>query len=132
TARGAYLVAGRGERRDATLIATGAEVHLALAAREQLVGHRIRAAVVSMPSMGLFERQPEASPDRLLGRAPRIAVEAASPFGWTRYVASEADVIGMRSFGASAPAADLFERFGITAQAVVERVLARVAMEEAA
>jgi transketolase len=115
-----------------TLIATGSEVHVALAAREQLAGYGIRAAVISMPSMELFEQQSEARREVLLGSAPRIAIEAAAPFGWTRYVASEADVIGMRSFGASAPIADLYSRFGITADAVTARVLARHEIDQAA
>ena len=58
----------------------------------------------------------------MLGTAPRVAVEAASPFGWTRYVASEADVVGMTSFGASAPYEKLYAHFGITPAAVAERV----------
>ncbi|MEK0083160.1 transketolase [Benzoatithermus flavus] len=131
-ARGAYLVAGEVQARDVTLIGTGSELQIALAAREILEAEGVRAAVVSMPSMELFEEQDEAYRMAVLGTAPRIAVEAASPFGWTRYVASERDVIGMRSFGASAPAKDLYEHFGITAAAVAERARLRVALKQAA
>jgi transketolase len=131
-ARGAYLVAGDCQARDVTLLATGAEVQVALAARELLAAEGYRAAVVSMPSMELFERQDEAWQAAILGTAPRIAVEAASPWGWTRYVASEADVVGMRGFGASAPAKDLFAHFGITPEAVAERAKARAGRAKAA
>jgi transketolase len=131
-ARGAYLVAGEGQVRNVTLLGTGAEVQVALAARELLAAGGYRAAVVSMPSMELFERQDEAWRAAVLGTAPRIAVEAASPWGWTRYVASEADVIGMRGFGASAPAKDLFAHFGITPEAVAERARARAGRAKAA
>jgi transketolase len=82
--------------------------------------------------MELFERQDEAWQAAILGTAPRIAVEAASPWGWTRYVASEADVVGMRGFGASAPAKDLFAHFGITPEAVAERAKARAGHAKAA
>ena len=128
---GAYLVAGEGHR-DVTLIATGAEVQLALAARDLLQADGIRAAVVSMPSMELFERQDDAYRAKVLGTAPRIAVEAASSWGWTRYVASEADFVGMRGFGASAPARELFEHFGITPEAVAARARERVSRPQAA
>ncbi|MFZ1427375.1 MAG: transketolase C-terminal domain-containing protein, partial [Geminicoccaceae bacterium] len=130
-ALGAYLVAGDGPR-DVTLIGTGAEVQLALAARDLLQADGIRAAVVSMPSMELFERQDDVYRARVLGTAPRIAVEAASSWGWTRYVASEADFIGMGGFGASAPAKELFEHFGITPEAVAARARERVSRLQAA
>jgi transketolase len=91
-------------------------------ARAELEAEGLPIAVVSMPSMELFERQGPGYRATVLGKAPRVAVEAASPFGWTRYVASEEDVVGMTSFGASAPAPVLFKHFGITAAAVAERV----------
>jgi transketolase len=125
-ARGAYLLTPEGERRDATLLATGSEVSLALAARELLAKDGISAAVVSMPSWELFERQDPAYRAAVLGDAPRIAVEAASPFGWTRYVDSEADVVGLTSFGASGPYKALYEHFGLTAENVARKVRARL------
>ena len=85
-----------------------------------------------MPSMELFERQDETYRAKVLGTAPRIAVEAASSWGWTRYVASEADFVGMRGFGASAPAKELFEHFGITPEAVAARARERVSRPQAA
>ena len=77
-----------------------------------------------MPSWELFERQDPAYRAAVLGTAPRVAVEAASPFGWTRYVASEADVVGMTSFGASGPIKQLYEHFGITAEHVARKARA--------
>ncbi len=119
-ARGGYVVAGDDDR-DLTLLATGSEVGTALAARDLLQAKGKAVAVVSMPSFELFEEQDAAYRASVLGSAPRLAVEAAVPFGWTRYVASEAHVVGMTSFGASAPASDLFRHFGITAEAVTAR-----------
>ena len=123
---GGYVLAEAEGERDVTILATGSEVQIALEARERLAGEGIRAAVVSLPCFELFERQDPAWRSRVLGRAPRIAVEAAVPFGWMRYVASEEDVIGMRSFGASAPWKDLYAHFGITAEAVAARARQRV------
>ena len=96
-------------------------MNLALAAAEQLAGTGVQAAVASMPSWELFERQDPAYRSAVLGVAPRVAVEAASPFGWTRYVASEADVVCMRGFGASGPFKQLYQHFGITAEHVADR-----------
>jgi transketolase len=89
-------------------------------------------AVVSLPCFELFAQQDAAYRRVVLGTAPRIAVEAAVPFGWTRHVADEADVIGMTGFGASAPASDLFRHFGITSDAVVARAKALLATSQAA
>ncbi|WP_265500382.1 transketolase [Paracoccus beibuensis] len=121
TARGAYVIRQFGEGRDVTLIATGTEVAIAVQAAEALHAEGMSVAVVSMPSWELFDAQPEAYRAEVLGIAPRIAVEAAGKFGWTRYVASEDDVIGMNGFGASAPIDRLYKEFGITADAIVER-----------
>jgi transketolase len=125
-ARGAYLLTAAEERRDATILATGSEVQQALQARELLAAEGIKAAVVSMPSWELFERQDPAYRADVLGTAPRVAVEAASPFGWTRYVASEDDVVGMTSFGASGPFKALYDHFGLTAENVARKVRARL------
>ncbi|MFO1072911.1 MAG: transketolase [Geminicoccaceae bacterium] len=121
-ARGAYLLTSADEQRDATILATGSEVHLALAARDLLAADGITAALVSMPSWELFERQDPAYRAAVLGSAPRVAVEAASPFGWTRYVAAESDVVGMTSFGASGPYLELYEHFGLVAGNVAQKV----------
>ena len=131
-ARGAYVLADTHGPRALTLLATGSEVHLAMEARERLAAEGLPVAVVSMPSWELFEQQDEAYRAGVLGSAPRLAIEAASTFGWTRYVDREADVVGMRGFGASAPAKDLFEHFGITVEAVLARARARLALPKAA
>ena len=123
-ARGAYLIAGGDGPRDVTILATGSEVHLALAARTELAGEGIAAAVVSMPSWELFDQQDPAYRAAVLGSAPRVGVEAAAAFGWSRYLASEDDFVGMRGFGASGPAKQLYEHFGITAGHVAQKARA--------
>lgn len=125
SAKGAYVLRDPG-KRDVTLIATGTEVAIAVEAAEALETRGIAAAVVTMPCWELFDAQADIYRRDVLGTAPRIAIEAAAKFGWTRYVASEDDVIGMDGFGASAPAEILYENFGITADAVVARAVALV------
>ncbi len=125
--RGAYILAEAEGKRRATLIATGSEVEVALAAREQLHREGIGTAVVSMPCWELFEIQDHDYQDAVLGPDTiRIAVEAASPFGWARWVGTQGAVVGMTGFGASAPAPALYEHFGITAENTVEAVKARL------
>jgi transketolase len=130
SARGAYVIAkaaaeGGGGNRQATILATGSEVEIALAARAQLQADGIATAVVTMPCWELFDQQPDSYRAEVLGDAGvRVAVEAAVCFGWSRYGVDESQVVGMRSFGASAPAADVYAHFGITAQAVADAVRA--------
>lgn len=119
--KGAYVLKEANGARAITLIATGTEVSLAIEAANELEASGTPTSVVSMPSWDLFDAQPKEYRQKVLGEAPRIAVEALSKFGWTRYVASEDDVIGMTGFGASAPAEILYEKFGITKQAIVAR-----------
>lgn len=121
SAKGAYIIREFGDTRDLTLLATGTEVSLAVEAAEYIAETGVGVAVVSMPSWELFQEQPQAYRQSVLGDAPRIAIEAAGKFGWTRYVASEDDVIGLDGFGASGPAEDLYENFGITREAIVAR-----------
>ncbi|MEX1057288.1 MAG: transketolase [Natronospirillum sp.] len=121
TAKGGYIIREFGSTRDLTLIATGTEVSLAVKAAKQLHEEGVNVAVVSLPSWELFEQNSAAYRQRILGDAPRIAVEAASKFGWSRYVASDNDVIGMTTFGASAPAQTIYEKLNITEQAIVDR-----------
>lgn len=122
---GAYVIRRfGGEKRDVTLLATGTEVSLAIEAAEALAKDGLAVAVVSMPCWELFEEQPKAYRQSVLGSAPRIAIEAAGKFGWTRYVASEEDVIGLDDFGASAPAERLYAEFGITCDAIVAKAKA--------
>jgi transketolase len=120
-ARGAYVVAGDpAEIPDAILIASGSEVALAIGAYEQLQREGIRARVVSMPSMQLFSRQPREYRDEVLPPevTARVAVEQASTFGWHRWVGPGGVVIGMETFGASAPLKALQSKFGFTPDAV--------------
>lgn len=126
SAKGAYVLHEADGARDITLIATGSEVHLALAAAETLAGDGIKAAVVSMPSWEIFDEQEPAYQAAVLGDAPRIAVEAGVEMGWSRYTGSPDAFIGMTGFGASAPAGDLFKHFGITAEAVVAKATTMV------
>jgi transketolase len=127
TALGGYVLARAEGRRQATILATGSEIVIALAAREMLQKEGIGAAVVSLPCWELFDAQPAAYRRKVLGRSRgRVAVEAASVFGWERYVGSADAVVGMRSFGASAPAGDLYKHFAITAEAVAAAAKAQL------
>ena len=120
-ARGAYVLAeAEGERR-VTLLATGSEVAVAMAARDLLEKADIGTAVVSMPSWELFDGQHSDYQASVLGPGTvRVAVEAAVRLGWDRYIGENGRFVGMSGFGASAPAADLYEHFGITAAAVAD------------
>ena len=121
--RGAYVLADGGPDPALVLIGTGSEVSLCVAAAGELAAQGIAARVVSMPCADRFERQSDAERERVLGPrgTVRVAVEAASPLGWDRWVGERGAIIGMTTFGASAPAADVYEHFGITVAAVVER-----------
>ncbi len=121
---GAYVLAEAEGVRKVTLLATGSEVSLAMTARDQLKAKGIAAAVVSIPCWELFDVQDETYRNTVLGSVPRVAVEAASPMGWERYIGMGGRFIGMRGFGASGPADALYKHFGITVDAVVEAALA--------
>lgn len=122
SALGAYIIAGDEKNRQATIIATGSEVGLAVEARNKLKEEGIEVAVVSMPCAELFDAQDISYQEQVLGNKPRIAVEAASKFGWEKYVGLNGDIIGMDGFGASAPASELYKYFGITLEEVVDAV----------
>ncbi|MGA2868585.1 MAG: transketolase [Verrucomicrobiota bacterium] len=114
-AKGAYILADSpGANPEIIFIATGSEVSLAIEAHEQLRAAGVRSRVVSMPSWDIFEHQPQAYRDSVLppGVKARIAVEQASTIGWERYVGPEGRVIGMKTFGASAPLKELQKKFG--------------------
>jgi transketolase len=121
-ARGAYVLADAPDGRpEVLLLATGSEVALAVSAYEQLQAKGIRARVVSMPSWELFEQQDAAYRDSVLPPdiTARVALEQASTLGWDRYVGRRGRVIGMHTFGASAPLKELLQRFGFTPEQVV-------------
>jgi transketolase len=118
-AKGAYVLRQpKGAKRDATLIATGSEVGLAVKAAETLAAEGIDCAIVSVPSFELFRKQPESYQAEVLGQAPRVAVEAGVKQGWQELIRRKDAFVGMSDFGASAPASQLYEHFGITANAV--------------
>ena len=128
TARGAYPLLDPGDRQ-VTLIATGSEVEIALAAAELLETQGIRAAVVSAPSFELFASQSGDYRAATLGTAPRVGIEAAIRQGWDGPVLRATDAfVGMTGFGASAPAPELYRHFGVTAKAVA--ATARTLIEE--
>ena len=119
SAKGAYeLVAD--ETAKVTLLSTGSEISIALAARELLAKDGIGARIVSMPCWSLFEEQDEGFRKKLLGSLPRIAVEAGAQQGWDRYIGDNGAFIGMHSFGSSGPFKDVYKHFNITAEAVAE------------
>jgi transketolase len=120
SAKGAYVLREPAGGRDVTILATGSEVEIALAGADALAAKGIKAAVVSMPCWELFEAQPASYRAEVLGTAPRVGVEAAVRLGWDRWLGDNGVFIGMTGFGASAPAAKLYEHFGITAQAVAD------------
>jgi transketolase len=128
-ARGAYVLADapNGEL-DVILIATGSEIALAVEAYEQLTAEGVAARVVSMPSWELFERQPKEYRDSVLLPTvlARVAIEQASTFGWERYVGFAGAIVGMSTFGASAPLKELQSKFGFTPDQVVEAAHAQI------
>jgi transketolase len=121
-ARGAYVLADApGGKPEVILIASGSEVSLAVDAHEKLLAEGIRSRVVSMPSWDIFDLQPQEYRDSVLPPKvkARVAVEQASTFGWERYVGTSGHVIGMKTFGASAPLKELQRKFGFEPDGVV-------------
>jgi transketolase len=126
--KGAYVLADGDGGPEIILIATGSEVSLAMEARDllQTDGHRVR--VVSMPSWELFGAQSQTYRDEVLPPSitARLAIEAASPLGWERWVGQEGDVIGLNRFGASAPYTDVYKHLNFTPEHIAERARALV------
>jgi transketolase len=127
TEHGAYVLREPDGARDATLIATGSEVILAVEAAGRLAAEGVNVAVVSAPCFAFFARQPAAYRDAVLGAAPRVGIEAALRQGWDLLLRPGDRFIGMTGFGASAPAADLYAAFGITVEAIMAEVRALTA-----
>ena len=127
TAEGAYIIAGDKTDRQVTIMATGSEVGIALAARDQLAGDGIQATVVSVPCMEFLRERDAASRDAILGSCPRIAVEAGIRQPWDWMLRDGDDFIGMDGFGASGPGGALFDHFGITAEAIAGSARAMIA-----
>jgi transketolase len=121
-ARGAYVMAdANGGPPEIILIASGSEISLAVAAHETLASKGIRSRVVSMPSWDIFEHQSAAYREEVLPAqvTARIAIEQGSVLGWDSYVGAKGRVIGMKTFGASAPLKELQRKFGFEPQRVV-------------
>ncbi len=130
-ARGAYVVVEPEQGRDVTLIATGSEVAIALEAAELLAEEDVHAAVVSAPCFDLFRQQSQEYRAGVLGRGPRVGVEAAIEGDWSRWLGDGGEFVGMTGFGASAPAETLYREFRITSEAVATaamRCIARARM----
>lgn len=128
---GAYVVVEPEDGRDVTLIATGSEMSIAFEAARLLRKDNIRAAVVSAPCFELFRRQSREYRTAVLGRVPRVGVEAAVEGDWARWLGDHGEFVGMTGFGASAPADELYRQFGITSEAVAaaaRRCLTRTRM----
>jgi transketolase len=124
---GGYVLREASSKRRVTLIATGSEVSIACQAQEQLEREGIPAAVVSMPCWELFDQQDKIYRQSVLDAgSTKIAIEAASPMGWERYVGLDGTAIGMTTFGASAPASILYKHFNITAEHVIETAHAKL------
>jgi transketolase len=124
-AKGAYILhEPEGGEPDVLLLATGSEVSLAVESAKKLAGDGIRARVVSMPSWELFDAQPKEYRESVLPPTvrKRLAIEAAIPFGWHKWVGDEGEIHAIERFGASGPLKDLAREFGFTPEAVVERV----------
>jgi transketolase len=118
--RGGYVLKAPAGGRDVTLVATGSEVGLAVEAAALLEAEGMGAAVVSLPSFELFRQQPESYRAEILGEAPRIAIEAGVAQGWHEWLRPGDRFVGLSDFGASAPAADVFRHFGLTAPRIAE------------
>jgi transketolase len=124
--KGAYVISEASKNPDLILIGTGSEVSLILQAQAKLEEEGISTRVVSMPSWELFEKQSAAYKESVFPKAnrKRLAVEMASPMGWQKYTTDEGDMLGMTTFGESAPAEDLYKHFGFTVENVVKRAKA--------
>ena len=120
SARGAYVLAEPEGGRQVTLMGSGSEVSIAMAARDLLAKEGVRAAVVSMPCWALFEAQLADYRAAVIGTAPKVGVEAMVRLGWDRWIGPEGGFVGMHGYGGSAPYEPLYEHFGITPQKVAE------------
>jgi len=137
SARGAYRLKSAMAPRKVILIATGSEVEIAVEVAANLEREGIGADVVSMPCTEMFDLQPDAYREEILPDVSnreilRVSIEAGTTFGWERYTGLHGLRIGIDRFGASAPATDLYDHFGITAPKITERVLAHINVREIA
>jgi len=126
TSKGGYLVKDFGNDRDLTIISTGSEVEIALETSDLLLNDNIKASVVSLPCWEIFEKQSEEYKLNVLGEKLKVGVEAGSELGWHKYIGSNGIFIGMKTFGASAPANHLFKHFGLTSDKIREKILSKI------
>lgn len=128
SAKGAYELKAASAEAKVTIFASGTEVSIAVAAQGLLEAEGVPTRVVSTPCWELFDAQPESYRQQVIGKAPvRVAVEAAAPFGWERFIGENGAFVGMHGWGASAPADRLYKEFGITAEAVAAAAKAKLA-----
>ncbi len=128
-ARGGYTLSESKGEAKVTLIATGSEVSIAVEAQKLLAEKNVSARVVSLPCWELFDEQDASYREQVLGKNTlKVAIEAAGPFGWERYIGQDGIFIGMQGFGASAPAKTLYEHFGITAKHTTDAVLKKLGL----
>jgi transketolase len=126
--KGAYILSDSENEPDIILIGTGSEVSLLMQTQEKLKEESISARVISMPSWELFEKQDESYKEKVFPKTmkKRLAVEAGSTLGWHKYVTDEGDIIGMTTFGESAPAEELYKLFGFTVDNVIKKAKALI------
>jgi transketolase len=126
--KGAYSIKSAENEKRVVLVATGSEVSLAMDVAIQLEANGVGAEVVSMPCTELFDAQPDDYKSELLGDSGilRVSIEAGTTFGWERYTGLDGLRFGIDSFGASAPINDLFEYFGLTADAITPQILTKL------
>ena len=124
-ARGGYILADCEGKPDIIIVATGSEVHIAMTALEQLKGKGVPVRLVNMPSLELFERNPQEYKDKVLLPEVRLRliVEAGLPMGWEKYAGEKGSIIGIKGFGASAPGGILMKKFGFTPENIVQRAM---------
>jgi len=126
TLQGAYIISPeQGEEPDVLLIATGSEVQIILEAQKELLKEKIDARIISMPSWEIFRKQPKSYRDKVLPLSckSRLAVEAGSTQGWLEWVGDEGDVLGLSTFGSSAPFKELFKQYGFTVENVIHKTI---------
>ena len=126
TKKGGYIIKDTNGQRDVTLIASGSEVEIAIKTSELLLEANINAAVISLPCWELFENQSEEYKSEVLGNVLKVGIEAGSEMGWHKYIGSEGIFVGINTFGASAPAHELFKHFGFNPDEIKEKILKKL------
>ena len=126
TKKGGYILKHANGKRDVTLIASGSEVEIAIKTSELLLEANINAAVISLPCWELFENQSEEYKSEVLGNVLKVGIEAGSEMGWHKYIGSEGIFVGINTFGASAPAHELFKHFGFNPDEIKEKILKKL------